>query len=202
MQAGTAVPSLERVAMTKLKILAVSLAAVSLNACSTDQVRLFKTRRMRETVLVQKLDPDKYKAKEEELRLTLTASLAEGKLFEVSKEAVVARRIQSAWDGSREVLMLRYMLIVNDYNTGHITLADYKRWQNELDGAYEGMLQSKKGLSETVRRMISAMAELAQKELEAETAALRRQEVSVQQEALQEQMQPVLLKARALAEGM
>ena len=134
--------------------------------------------------------------------MTLTASLAEGKLYEVSREAVVARRIQATWDGSREVLMLRYMLMVNDYNTGHITLADYKRWENELNQTYESMLESKQSLSETVRLMVAAMAELAQKELDAETAALKKQEVSVRQEELQEKMQPVLLKAKALAEGI
>ena len=187
-----------------LRIAAIAFALLLLPACAdSGKVRLFKDRSMRETALVDKLEPDLFKAKEQELRVTLNVSVAGGLLADIGREAVIARRIQSSWDGSRETLMARYMLICNDYNTGHITLQDYETWKRELDQTYDQMLQSKKELSEVVKKMVEALAELAQQQLDAETARLRKEAVvDDYQGRLLEKVQPVVEKAAALASRM
>lgn len=156
--------------MRTLSGLGMILMLVACAGCQSGEVRLFKTREMAETVMVPKLDPDKFKAKEKEIKLTLNISLGEGFLYSNDREVTVFKKAQSRWDSSREAWQARYLLMVNEVNSGHLTYDEYQAWERRLNFAFENMEKVKKDLMPLQTELVKVLAERAQQDLTNELA--------------------------------
>lgn len=188
---------------TDRSVLAALVLAVCLAGChGANEVRLFRDRNMRETVWVQKLDPDRYKAREKELQITLDVAIGQGKLAHLTREASIARRLTAAWDANLQALNARYALVCNDVNSGNITYEEYMQWQKRLDDMCQRIADAKKEMVPIIRAMTEAAAELAQKELDAETAKKRGETIEQGRSQMVDKIDTLLKDSQSLVVGL
>ena len=152
-----------------ISLLLFSLLALA-GCASKDTVTLYKDRGMRAKVTVPKLDPDMYKQKQKELQLTLKVELGAGFLYSKSAQVTAFHRAQSTWNALSQAWHVRWLLLVNEVNTAHITYDEYKAWERRLDRAYQDMARAREDIEPLREDLLKALADRAQEDLETELA--------------------------------
>jgi hypothetical protein len=120
-------------------VVALGLASAG---CHQGEVKLYKTRNQRQTVWMQKLDPDVFKDREKRLEFSVKAATI-ANAVSLSPGIALVNKYKANWDANVQAVLARYELLVNDHNSAHISLEEYWERRAELDDMFVTMAYQK-----------------------------------------------------------